>query len=99
MKDDLVLDTEPVFFDWNIVMEKPGKSLQRRMDQFPVRTVDSPQPEKPRRALSAYNLFFQHQREQIMKELAESSSIIENQQQNNETHRGKMLFATLEPAR
>jgi len=92
-KDDLLVDTEPVAFDWNIAMEKTDKSLQR--PNFLLYSKDDGRSEKPRRALSAYNIFFQHQREQIKKELAEASSIIENQQQSNETHRGKMLFAKL----
>jgi len=95
MKDDLVADTEPVAIDWNIVMENTGKSVQR-WDCLPYDKDDGTgHSEKPRRALSAYNIFFQHQREQIKKELADASLIMENRQLNKDTHRGKMLFAEL----
>jgi len=90
MKDDLVADTEAVIFDWNIVMEQTGKYVQRS-NCLP----DDDHSEKPRRALSSYNIFFQHQREQIKKELADASLIMENRQLNKDTHRGKMLFAEL----
>jgi len=95
MKDDLLLDTKPVVFDWNIVMEQPDQAVQRLDKIFPDNSKDDGQTEKPRRALSAYNIFFQHQRGQIKKELAESSLIAENCQKNTEMHHGKMLFANL----
>jgi len=93
MQDDFLVDTEPVAFDWNMVMDKPDKPVQRPV--YLPDTEDDVQPEKPRRALSAYNIFFQHQREPIKKELAEASLIMEDQQISKKTHRGKMLFAAL----
>jgi len=85
--DDLLEGVKPVAFDWNILNEKSDLSVQ-----LPDSNDDG-RLEKPRRALSAYNIFFHHQRDQIKKELAESSWIKENRQLQNATHRGKLLFA------
>jgi len=110
MGDDLlaaVVDTEPVAYtlDSNMGITKKTPEDQPAMPQPPhgQKVMVDQAPEKPRRALSAYNIFFHDQREQIKKELTEASSvmtmIIENQQRNyhhqQETHRGKMLFAEL----
>jgi len=93
-KDDFVVDTEPLPFDWDIVTHKTNPSAV----QLPVHPRGNHGLlEKPRKPLSAYNIFFHNQREQIKQELAESSSLMNNekQQQSHETHRGKILFAEL----
>jgi len=92
--DELLADPQPLTIDSNKEMETPDQAVQR-LDYFPDNSTFDSQPAKPRRALSAYNLFFRHQREQIKKELAEASSLVDYRQQKNETHRGKILFAEL----
>jgi len=76
-------------------MEKPDQTVLQPFGECHTGNTDGP-TEKPKRALTAYNIFFQHQREQIKKDQAESPSIVSNYQNDNATpHRGKMLFADL----